>query len=178
MDNFHEEVIIKRDRTLLDILFSLALVMMIFLAVLAFMGLQAIIAGNFDVVLIAYTLLTGAGAVFLYMRRDRLRTEYDYTFTNGILDFAQVFNSAKRKPLGTMNVKNVEACGYVSSGSFHRYATMPDVKRMNWFLNRDSELFYFFFVKDGVKKMIVIEPGEKMVALIKQYVARNAFQVS
>lgn len=54
------------------------------------------------------TLLTGGIAVLLFLRRDRIRTEYEYTFTNGQMDFAQVFNNKKRKNLGTMNLKNVK----------------------------------------------------------------------
>ena len=46
-------------------------------------------------------------AVLLFLRRDRLKTEYEYTFTNGQLDFAQVYNNKKRKNLGTMNLRNV-----------------------------------------------------------------------
>ncbi|NLB38256.1 MAG: hypothetical protein GX810_03275, partial [Clostridiales bacterium] len=92
--------------------------------------------------------------------------EYEYTFTNGQMDFARVFNNKKRKALGTMNVRNVEACGKVSSGSFHRYLSMPGVKRINWFLNRDAELFYFYFVKDNVKNIMVIEPSPEMLDLI------------
>ena len=43
-------------------------------------------------------LVTAGVAVLLFLRRDRLRTEYEYTFTNGDLDFAQVSTtrSAKR----------------------------------------------------------------------------------
>ena len=55
--------------------------------------------------------------------------EYEYTFTNGSLDFAKVFRQAKRKELGSMNVKNVSACGHVAGDSFRRYLAMKDVEK-------------------------------------------------
>ncbi len=65
-----------------------------------------------------------------------------------------------------MNVRNVEAVGMVNSGSFRRYLNMPNIKRINWFLNREAELFYMFFQKDGQKSLMVIEPSEEMRNLI------------
>ena len=92
------------------------------------------------------------------------------------MDFARVFNNKKRKSLGTMNIKNIEACGKVSSGSFHRYLSMPGVRRLNWFLNRDAERFYFYFVKDNVKSLMIIEPSDEMVQLIIRYAGQGKYQ--
>ena len=46
---------------------------------------------------------------------------------------------------------------------------MKDVKKHNWFLNRESNLCYFYFVKNSVKHMIVIEPSDEMVEMAKPY---------
>ena len=73
-------------------------------------------------------------------------------------------------------MRNVEAFGKVSSGSFHRYLNMKDIKRMNWFLNRDAELYYFYFSKDNVKKMIIFEPSDEMVSNVRQYLPRGVEQ--
>ena len=116
--------------------------------------------------------------MLLFLRRDRIRTEYEYTFTNGQMDFAQVFNNKKRRNLGTMNLKNVEALGLVNSGSFNRYINMKGIKRDNWFVNRDAQLFYFYFSKDSVKRIIIIEPSEEMVGLIKKYVPQGVWQIN
>ena len=92
------------------------------------------------------------------------------------MDFAQVFNNKKRKNLGTMNIRNVEACGLVSSGSFQRYINMQGVKRTNWFLNREAELLYFYFQKENNKRIIIIEPSEEMIALIKRNLPQGVWQ--
>ena len=117
-------------------------------------------------------------AVVLFLFRDRIRTEYEYTFTNGQMDFAQVFNNKKRKNLGTMNIRNVEALGLVNTESFRRYLEMKDVKRSNWFINRDAQLFYFYFSKDNQKRLIIIEVSDEMHKLIKRYAAQGTYRVN
>ena len=164
MDNFLEEVATKRNRGAETVMYVLANIMMVVFGLWAFLMLQGIMmlinAGEGAGPIIYYvvmTLLTGGIAVLLFLRRDRIRTEYEYTFTNGQMDFAQVFNNKKRKNLGTMNLKNVEALGLVNSGSFNRY---------------------FYFSKDSVKRIIIIEVSDEMLALIKRYAAPGAYQVN
>lgn len=185
MDNFLEEVATKRNRGTETVMYVLANIMMVVFGLWAFLMLQGIMmlinAGEGAGPIIYYvvmTLLTGGIAVLLFLRRDRIRTEYEYTFTNGQMDFAQVFNNKKRKNLGTMNLKNVEALGLVNSGSFNRYINMKGIKRDNWFVNRDAQLFYFYFSKDSVKRIIIIEVSDEMLALIKRYAAPGAYQVN
>ena len=185
MDNFLEEVATRRNRGVETVSYILANVLMIVFAVLAFMhfmSLQTVIGQyglvNILVGVVLPMLVTGGIAAFLFLYRDRCRTEYEYTFTNGQMDFAQVFNNKKRKNLGTMNVKNVEAMGLVASGSFNRYINMPGIKRSNWFVNRDAQLFYFYFSKDQQKRIIIIEASDDLVALIKRYAAQGAYQVN
>ena len=186
MDNFLEEVATRRSRGMETFMYLLANVMMVVFALLAMMYLMTLQSALSQGATIIQILLgvvlpmavTGGAAVLLFLYRDRLRTEYEYTFTNGQMDFAQVFNNKKRKNLGTMNVKNVEAMGLVASGSFNRYINMPGIKRSNWFVNRDAQLFYFYFSKDQQKRIIIIEASDDMIALIKRYAAQGAYQVN
>lgn len=184
MDAFHEEVVTKRRKGAEGAIYIMANVMMVVFALFAMMQLSTlsyILAQGFDttaIVNIVMMLVAAFCAVMLYIRRDRIKTEYEYTFTNGQLDFAQVYNNRKRKSLGTMNVRNVEACGLVSSGSFNRYINMQGVKRTNWFLNRDAELFYFYFTKDSLKRVIIIEPTQELIDLIRRYIGQGVYQLN
>ena len=183
MDAFLEEVVTKRSRGAQTAVYILANVIMVIfgaLALLDFATIGAVLQQtgfslDFFLVL-ARMLVLGAAAFGMFIYRDRVKMEYEYTFTNGQMDFAQVFNNKKRKNLGTMNIKNVEACGLVSSGSFNRYINMQGIKRTNWFLNREAELLYFFFQKDGQKRIIIIEPTEEMTGLIKKTLAQGVWQ--
>ena len=142
--------------------------------------ITAAVTGGYSAVDIILNLVIGlaAGGIALltFLNKDKIRTEYEYTFTNGQMDFAKVFNNKRRKNLGTMNVRNVEACGMVASGSFNRYINMPGIKRTNWFLNREAELFYFYFQKEDQKRIIIIEPSEEMVSMIKKYIGQGVWQ--
>lgn len=184
MDNFREEVVVKHNRGAQTAAYIMANVMMVFFGLIAFMTftsissvlLNAEIGWADKIFNIALLLINGALCVFLFLRRDRIKLEYEYTFTNGQMDFAQVYNNKKRKALGTMNLRNLEACGLVASGSFQRYITMQGIKRTNWFLNREAELLYFYFQKDSQKRIIIIEPSEEMISLIKKYLPQGVWQ--
>ena len=151
MDRFLEEVVVKHKRGLDEVLYYLSWALMLFCAVIGV-------------------------AIYLYMTHDKIRTEYEYTFTNGSLDFAMVFNNKKRKSLGSLNVAKVDAFGKVQSGSFRRHTQNKEVKHLRWFLNRDSELYYLAFSKEGKKSVIVFEPSEEMVGYIKHYLPYGAHQ--
>ena len=177
MDHFLEEVVIKQKNGLNRVVYYLSWVIMVLSGMFAVLQLQLLFA-QFDIISLVITLLFGGIAVYIFLFHDRLLTEYEYTFTNGALDFAEVYNNKKRKSLGSLNVKTVDAFGKVSSGSFQRYLNMQGVKRMNWFLNREAELYYFYFSKDSVKKMIIFEPSEQLVEYIKQYLPHGVYQVN
>ena len=137
---------------------------------------RALTSGGFDWMTLALFLVSGGICAYTFFFHDKILTEYEYTFTNGSLDFAEVYNNKKRKSLGSLNVRNVESFGKVNSDSFARYVSMPGVKRMNWFLNREAELYYFYFTKDQDKKMIILEPSEQMVQYIRTYLPRGAYR--
>lgn len=175
MDRFLEEVVTKHRRGFDEAMYYLSWVMMIICAVLGFMMLQMVFY-PFSVGTIVPTVLFIGIAVYLWLTHDKIRTEYEYTFTNGSLDFAMVFNNKKRKSLGSLNVAKVDAFGKVQSGSFRRHTAGKDVKHLRWFLNRDSELYYLAFSKEGKKSVIVFEPSEEMVGYVKHYLPYGALQ--
>lgn len=177
MDNFREESVCPRNSLLNDILYLLSWVIIVVFGMLAVTLLYGtVLAFNFNIPAIILMLITGGIAVLLFMRKDYLKPEYEYTFTNGELDLAMVLRRVRRKELGSMRIKNVEACGHVAHDSFQRYLSMPGIKKSNWFANRSGNLFYFYFSKDDKKRLIIIEPSETMVDLIRQYCAQGAYQ--
>ena len=179
-DHFLEEVVIKRKNLLNRILYYFSWVVIVFsglYAMIMFSSLSRDLTGGygFNLTGLILFLVCGGIAVYTYIIHDKFLTEYEYTFTNGALDFAEVYNNKKRKTLGSLNVRNVECFGKVSSEQFKRYMNMPDIKRMNWFLNREAELYFFYFTKDTSRKMIILEPSEEMVGYIRQYLPHGAW---
>ncbi len=188
-DQFHEEVVTQKNQGFQTVTLLIANLMMVIMALMGLFGLQwllravsVLISGGgsaAEIVVPLIMFLVGGGlAVLLFLKKDEIRTEYEYTITNASLDFAKVFNNKKRKALGTMNLKNIEACGKVSSGSFHRYISMPGIKRSNWFLNREADLFYLYYTKNNEKRIIIIEPTEELVGMIRRVVMPGVYQTN
>lgn len=176
MDHFMEEVVVKRNKVFSEIAYVLANIMMVLFALLGVMMLNALFMGGFSVVALIETVVMVGLAVLIFLRRDRLRTEFEYTFTNGDLDFAQVYNNQKRKTLGTMRVKNVEAFGPVDSEHFRKLINMQGLTRRNWFLNREAKLYYFYYQKENAKNIIVFEPSDELVDMVRKYLPRGVYQ--
>ena len=175
MDRFLEEVVTKHKRGLDEVLYYMSWVLMIFCAIIGAAMVYSL-PYSFSVATVIAAAIPLGIAAYLWYVLDRFRTEYEYTFTNGSLDFAMVFNNKKRKSLGSLNVAKVDAFGKVSSGSFRRHTSGNNIKHLRWFLNRDSELYYLAFSKEGQKSVIVFEPSEDMVAYIKHYLPYGAHQ--
>jgi hypothetical protein len=174
MDHFLEEVVVRRNRTIQDLLYYLANITMVLFALIGFWLLSSLFT-SFSIPILIITLFFCGVAVLLFMYKDRLRTEYEYTFTNGELDFAQVYNNQKRKNLGTMRVKNVDSFGPVNSDNFRKLVNMPGISRKNWFLNRAANLYYFYYQKEAKRTLIVLEPSEELTQLIKTYLPHGVF---
>jgi len=175
MDNFKEDVVVSRNRLLPNILYAISWVFIVALGLFALLSFEMLFA-SFSVGTVLTLLISGGAAVGLFLLKDNLKVEYEYSFTNGSLDFAKVLRSARRKELGSMNVQNVAACGHVAHESFRKFLAMPDVSKKNWFLNRDGNLFYFYYEKENKKHMIIIEPSEEMVEMIRAYVPAGVYR--
>ncbi len=176
LDNFREEVVVKHNRTYNTIAYVLCWVAMIITGFVALMNLSVLMGGRFTVMGIASMLISGGITFLLFRNKDEFRTEYEYTFTNGDLDVAKVLANSRRKLMTVLNMKNVEACGPVTDSSFERYLSMKDVKKHNWFLNRESKLYYFYFVKNNVKHLMIVELSDEMVDMLKPYLNYGIWQ--
>ena len=184
MDQFREESIGRHNQGISSVMIGISWVMLVVSGLYGLLLLQSVTFAfsqgdtTGGIITLVIALLMIGMAVLIFLFKDRLRTEYDYTFTNGLLDFAAVYNNKKRKNLGTMNLKNIKACGMVASGSFNRYINQPGIKRSNGFANRDGNLFYIYYEKDQEKRIIIMEPSEEMIQLIRGAVPQGAYQVN
>lgn len=170
-DIFREEVVVRRSGALYSVLYALSWVMMIVFALIAMIALSetlSMFVTGFSIMPIIVLLVFGGCAFLIWRNKDELKTEYEYSFTNGDLDVSKVLNNSRRRYLTSLPMKSVEACGPVTDPGFQRYVTMRDVKKHNWFLNRDAKLYYFYFTKNAVKHLVVLELSDEMVELIRK----------
>ena len=176
LDNFREEVAAKQNRTMSMILYFLSWVVMIVCAITAMSNLYAIVGGYFQLPVIITTLVCAGLAALLWFKKDELRIEYDYTFTNGELDVGKVFGNSRRKLMTSLAMKNVESAGAVTDKSFQRFLNNKDVKKHNWFVNREAHLYYFYFVKNEVRHVIILELSKDMITMLKPYLGFGVWQ--
>ena len=183
MDDYLEIVARRKHQGAYTVIYFLTWVLIVFFGFIALINFSSIIGSSdegkitFNFIGLIVALVTGALAFFLWRRNDYCRVEYDYTFTNGILDVGQVLNNKRRRYLTALDMKNVVRCGPTQGASFQKTLRESGLKKHNWFLNRDANLYYFYFVKNNVKHMAVLELNDEMIEMIrsKSYLPRGAW---
>ena len=182
MDDFLEQVAVRNHQGAFTFLYFFTWVFIVIFALLALLNLSSIIGMSetglqINFLAIGEALIFGGTAFLLFRRADYCRTEYDYTFTNGILDVSQVLNNKRRRYLTSLDLTTVVRCGPAKGPGFQKTLNEPGIKKHNWFLNRDGALYYFYFTKNNVKHMAVLELTQEMVDLIrsKSYLQKGAW---
>lgn len=178
MDYFHEESVTKVNAGLNSIIYVICYIGMVIFALFAIQGLMAvvnsIVSGIINIPAIAVTAIRGALAYGCFVLKNNQRIEYDYTFTNGILDIAKIINNSRRKKLLSVDIREFEVIAPISDEGFKRMLNHKGIQnRYNYFLNRGPGLYYGVFNHDGVKSMLVFEPSDKMLELFKIFNPRN-----
>ena len=184
MDDFLEIVAYRRKQGVFTALYYLCWMFIIFFALMAAFSMANIVRMNpetggvaFSLISLLMTLGFGAGAFLLWRASDNCRVEYDYTFTNGNLDVSRVLNNKRRKYLTALEMKDVIRCGPATGPAFNKTLNEPGIKRHNWFVNREANLYFFYFQRKGLKHIIILELNQEMVDMIrsKNYLPRDAW---
>jgi hypothetical protein len=174
LDHFREESVSKVNSGLNTFIYVLAFVGMILFGFIALMNFMSILNGNINIPIIIITLVFGGLAYGCFVLRNNQRIEYDYTFTNGILDIAKVINNAKRKRLLSTDVREFEIMAPTSDEGFQRMLNHRGIEqKLNYFLNRGGGLYYAVFMHEGKKTLLVFEPSDMLVQMVKIYNPRN-----
>ena len=174
MDDFVEYTAVRQGRSAASLLYWLAWAVMAVFAVLAILSLSNFIGVDPETGKLAFSfpslllgLALGVVAFLAFRGKDNFRVEYDYAFTNGTLDICSVMNSKRRRYLCELPTKEVIRCGPATGPAFEKALHEPNVKRHNWFVNREAKLYFFYFQKKSVKHLAVMELSDEMVAVIR-----------
>ncbi|MEE1200661.1 MAG: hypothetical protein U0L09_08410 [Christensenellales bacterium] len=183
MDDFLEQVARRKHQGIYTIAYYMMWVALVFFGFTAVLYVTSVIGVNesgglqFNYIGLIIGLVC-AGITFLIWRKaDYCRMEYDYSFTNGVLDISQVLNNKRRRYLTALEMKEVICCGPVSAPAFQKALGERDVKRHNWFLNRDANLYFFLFSKKNAKHLAIVELRDDLVSMIrsKSYLQRGVW---
>ncbi|MBQ3425133.1 MAG: hypothetical protein IJH38_08045 [Clostridia bacterium] len=184
MDDFLETYAVRRKQGVYTLLYYACWLLIAVFAVTAAFALSGVIGTDpstggmqFSWQNLLTALIFGGVAFLLWRGSDNFRVEYDYTFTNGNLDVSRVLNNKRRKYLTALDMKDVIRCGPAAGPAFAKTLNEPGIKRHNWFVNREANLYYFYFQRKGVKHVIVLELTQEMVDMIrsKNYLPREAW---
>ena len=184
MDDFLETYAVRRKQGVYTLLYYACWLLIAVFAVTAAFALSGVIGTDpstggmqFSWQNLLTALVFGGVAFLLWRGSDNFRVEYDYTFTNGNLDVSRVLNNKRRKYLTALDMKDVIRCGPAAGPAFAKTLNEPGIKRHNWFVNREANLYYFYFQRKGVKHVIVLELTQEMVDMIrsKNYLPREAW---
>ncbi len=176
-DLFREESVSKVNTGINTLIFVLAWIGLAFNGFMAVLWFQTIFAqlgqGSFNIMPVILFLIFGGLTYFCFFVKNNQKLEYDYTFTNGTLDIAKIYNNSRRKKLLTTDVREFEILAPASDEGFQRMLQHPGIKKLNYFLNRGGGLYYAVFTNNGEKTILIFEPSDEMVRLCKLVNPRN-----
>ena len=172
MDSFSEQLIKRRKTTLekvmvfiMGVMAAILIVMFIILAVIP--G-----GGAFGSLFTFFGLLLAAGAGYLaYFVITGTNIEFEYTITNGSFDVDKIIAQRKRKRLLSVELKDFEKFGvYVLSEHAQKKYDQQIHAAGGW-----GGPYYFGVVnvKGKGTTLVVFEPNEKTLGLVKKFLPRQ-----
>ena len=176
-DVFIEEVVKQKNRGLSKALYGILSITMWFFVLVAAFNFWNILAlgtdGSFGGVNWQAVIITvvAAGVAYLsFIMKNRQKSEFDYTLTNGLVEVARVINNNRRKKLVSFNMRNIEFMGSVFNEKYDMYSKKDGVKKLNCLLNpRTSNVYFVIVPVNSENRMILLEPSDEFVHAMSIY---------
>ncbi len=165
MDVFNEQLVKIKNGvgvTLLKIAIILFAVAFTILVPLLFIDQMYVMA------FYGYVMLTIWVCIFVFWKR--FHREYEYIFTNGILDIDKVFAKRSRKRIVSIDIENVEVIAPVNASCFAQ--DMKSLGNADQYdcTSNDKDAFSCYLIgmtKQG-KVCIMFDPNKKMLKAMRQ----------
>ena len=174
-DHFKEEIVVKKKKILSTLIYIVMWMSMLFSALVASIYLMQLTSGRFTLDVIIPFVIFGGGAWLGWWGKDFLRVEYEYTFTNGVVDIAQVINNRRRKEALSFKMKDVEIVASIDNPKLHNYEQKQNIKKIKAVVNADSPIYFVFVKKNDQYCLIYFEPSADFLKLMRIYNDRNVF---
>ncbi len=113
----------------------------------------------------------------IYFLITSINQEFEYCFTNGMLDVDKIINMRKRKRLQEINVRKMEMLGDRQHSSFRKYLEDGGLKKIYACTHKgaDDLCFMVFLDEEGNKKMLLFNPNDQIVDGIRKYNPQKVF---
>ncbi len=171
MDIFLEQMI-KRKRTIGD-LFKVLLCVVCAFAIFWVLPVILILPMVGSILLAVCVL----AIYFLYRLVCTINLEYEYTFTNGMMDVDKIINRKSRKSMVEVNIRKIEIAGKKENSTFSKYMADGGIKKIYACSQKNAEDlgFIVFQDKDGKNKMLLFNPNEELQEAIRRFNPQKVF---
>lgn len=113
------------------------------------------------------------GLAFLFMKlKNKSYIDYDYTIVSGNVRVSKIIGRVKRKKLLNFNFSSIVSMGAFGSETYNRIFNTPGVKQIyltNNNLPTNSDNFYYIYVSDGSKKLLIFDCSQSFIFTIYRY---------
>ena len=173
-DNVKEEIVVRHRKTMSMILYVIFMFTAMLSALIGSISLMGIVSpSGFDPYSLVMLVIFGGGAILLWFRKDYLRVEYEYSFTNGVVDISQVLNNRRRKELVSFKTREVEIVASIDDPKLIGIEKRPNLKKIKAVLNADSEIYFAGFRKNETQYLLYFEPSKEFLKLMRMYNERS-----
>ncbi len=113
----------------------------------------------------------------IYFLITSINQEFEYCFTNGMLDVDKIINMRKRKRVQEINVRKMEMLGNREDRSFRKHMEDSGLKKIYACTHKDAKdlCFLIFLDEEGTRKMLLFNPNDKIIDGIKKYNPQKVF---
>ena len=119
-------------------------------------------------------------AVIFWFKKNNYCNEYDYSFVSGSIRIAKIINRSKRQFYFEFTTKAIAKLGKCGSGTYNKYATMDDIKKVVLTSNDTPEegkdFFYIVAHVQGEKKLIIFECTEEFMRNVLKFSNRTVLE--
>ncbi|MDD3244103.1 MAG: hypothetical protein PHD32_10315 [Eubacteriales bacterium] len=176
MDNFLEEAVRRKNPLLGSVLYVLLWVFTVAGALVAGMYLTLAFQMGAGMWMNALMfLLFGLGAYLCFRYKDRLRTEYECSITNGLVEISAVYNNRRRRDIITFKMKDVQGLTRGDDTALaERVSHEEGVKFVKIALNPDAPAYLVYLVRGAEKFLIRMEVSREFAHVMKIYAPNTA----
>jgi hypothetical protein len=151
----------------------LAIIWALLLGLMAAISLNALLSSGLSIANIIFFVFLAGSALLLWFGKDYLRVEYEYSFTNGVVDIAQVINNRRRKELASFKTKDAEIVAPIDDPKLRGIEARPNIKKIKAVLNSDNAIYFACFRQNERQCILFFEPSNEFLRLMRIYNERS-----
>lgn len=165
MSDLYYELLVKKDRTMKDVLIKFGLIGVTVIVVL--IGLM------FSPILLLVAVALGFACYFIIPKTD---VEYEYLFVNGELDVDMVMSKSRRKRVKSIMIPEADLVAPLNSHRLDYYNGNQKMKVIDYSSgNKEHRRFAVITRDQNDSCKIIIEPDERMEQMIKNCAPGKVF---